>query len=69
MIDDLHAFVVNIFVLLTTRVPSVQDKKLQLCLVWFEKVQELHLTTLDQIGWFDNKEGQLLLQDYCALAF
>ena len=60
MIDDLHAFVVNIFVvLLTTRVASVQDKKLQLCLVWFEKVQELHLTTLDQIGWFESKEGKL----------
>ena len=69
MIDDLHAFVMNIFVLLTTRVASVQDKKLQLCLVWFGRGQELHWTTLDQIGWFDNKEGQLLLQDYCALAF
>ena len=59
MIDDLQAFVANIFVFLLTRAALVQDKKLQLCLVWFEKVQELHLTTLDQIGWFDSKEGKL----------
>ena len=59
MIDDLQAFVANIFVFLLTRAALVQDKKLQLCLVWLEKVQELHLTTLDQIGWFDSKEGKL----------
>ena len=69
MIDDLQAFVANIFVFLLTRPALVQDKKLQLCLVWFGRGQELHWTTLDQIGWFDNKEGQLLFQDYCALAF
>ena len=69
MIDDLQAFVANIFVFLLSRAALVQDKKLKLCLVWFGRGQELHWTTLDQICWFDNKEGQLLLQDYCALAF
>ena len=53
MIDDLQAFVANIFVFLVTRAALVQDKKLQFCLVWFGRGQELHWTTLDQIGWFE----------------